>query len=98
VLSVDVPSGLALEDGSIADPAVRAEATLTLALPKAALRGEGAQELVGELHLADIGIPPGVFERLAIPYRSPFSRGPVVRIVERGVAELAEAVSGAAWG
>jgi len=37
VLSLDVPSGLALEDGTIAEPAVWAEATLTLALPKAAL-------------------------------------------------------------
>jgi NAD(P)H-hydrate epimerase len=81
VLALDVPTGLALEDGSVGNLAVRAEATLTLALPKAALRGEDARQLVGELLLADIGIPPSVFERLAIAYRSPFSRGPVVRIL-----------------
>jgi NAD(P)H-hydrate epimerase len=82
VISLDVPSGLALEDGSVADSAIRAEATLTLALPKAALRDEVARAVVGELYLADIAIPPAVFERLAIEYRSPFSRGPVVRLVE----------------
>jgi NAD(P)H-hydrate epimerase len=81
MLALDVPSGLLLEDGSIADPAVRAEVTLTLAVPKTALRGEHSQRLVGELHLADIGIPPSVFRRLAIPFRSPFSQGPVVRIL-----------------
>jgi len=83
VLALDVPSGLALEAGTAGEPAIRAEATMTLALPKAALRAEGARPLVGRLYLADIAIPPAVLERVAIRYRSPFSRGPVVRIVPR---------------
>ena len=56
---------------------------MTLALPKAALRADGARPLVGRLYLADIAIPPAVLERVAIRCRSPFSRGPVVRIVPR---------------
>jgi NAD(P)H-hydrate epimerase len=80
VLSLDVPSGLELEAGRVGSPAVRAEATLTLALPKAALRLEAALPLVGELYLADISVPAVVYERLEIPYRSPFSRGPIVRL------------------
>lgn len=51
VLSLDVPSGLELEQGVVRDPAVRAAATLTLALPKQALKLAAAQELVGELYL-----------------------------------------------
>ena len=56
---------------------------MTLALPKAALRADGARPLVGRLYVADIAIPPAVLERVAIRCRSPFSRGPVIRIVAR---------------
>jgi NAD(P)H-hydrate epimerase len=80
VLSLDVPSGLELQRGRVGAPAVHAEATLTLALPKAALRLEAAVSLVGELYLADISIPAAVYADLEIPYRSPFSRGPIVRL------------------
>lgn len=78
VLSLDVPTGLVLEDGTAAEPAVEAEATLTLALPKSALRAPGARILTGELYLADISIPPVVYQRLGIPYASPFGRGSIV--------------------
>jgi NAD(P)H-hydrate epimerase len=81
VLALDVPSGLDLERGTSRDPAVHAEATLTLALPKAALRVPDAKPLVGELYLADISIPAAVYRSLGIPYRSPFGRGPIVRLV-----------------
>jgi NAD(P)H-hydrate epimerase len=81
VLSLDAPSGVELERGTVGEPAVHAEATLTLALPKAALRFEVARPLVGELCLADISIPAVVYERLYIPYRSPFSRGAIVHLV-----------------
>jgi NAD(P)H-hydrate epimerase len=80
VLALDVPSGLELEHGTIGRPAVCAEATLTLALPKVALRLETALPLVGELYLADISIPAVVYDGLGIPYRSPFSRGPIVKL------------------
>jgi NAD(P)H-hydrate epimerase len=80
-LSLDVPSGLELEHGRVGSPAVSAEATVTLALPKAALRSEAALPLVGEPYLADISIPATVYERLGIPYHSPFARGPIVRLV-----------------
>ena len=53
---------------------------MTLALPKAALRDDRARRLVGRLLLADIAIPPAVLEGVGIRYRSPFSRGPVVRL------------------
>lgn len=80
VLSLDVPSGLELEHGRARAPAVHAEATLTLALPKQSLRLEVARPLVGNLYLADISIPSIVYETLGIRYRSPFARGSVVKL------------------
>ena len=61
VLSLDVPSGLDAGTGEIHSPAIHADATMTLALPKTGLRQTGA-EYVGELYLADIGVPPELYE------------------------------------
>ncbi len=79
VLSLDVPSGLELRTGTLCEPHVRAEATLSLALPKKGLRG-GA-EAVGDLFLGDVSVPPIVYETLGIPHHSPFGAGPIVRLI-----------------
>ncbi len=50
-----------------ASPVVPAERTLTLALPKT-----GLEHIEGDLYLADIGIPPQVYERLGLAVRLPF--------------------------
>ena len=83
VLALDVPSGLELSTGTLGRPHVRAEATLTLALPKRGLRARGAGESVGRLYLADISVPPCVYERLGHPHESPFGAGSIVRIADR---------------
>ncbi len=57
ILALDVPSGLDAASGEAADPAVRAKATVTLALPKTGLVGGLARSHVGFLYLADIGVP-----------------------------------------
>jgi NAD(P)H-hydrate epimerase len=80
VLALDVPSGLELATGVVRSPCVRAEATLTLALPKHGLRAPGATEVIGDLYLADISVPALVYRRLGLEYRSPFGRGPIVRL------------------
>ena len=41
-----------------------AAATLTLALPKTGLSANGAEGLVGELQLAEIGVPPKMYAGL----------------------------------
>jgi len=61
ILSLDVPSGLDATTGTVHDPAVRATATMTLALPKQGLRGDAASSAVGELYLGDIGVPPALY-------------------------------------
>jgi NAD(P)H-hydrate epimerase len=61
VLALDVPSGVDAATGEPFDPAIRASATLTLALPKEGLRAPGAERYVGELYLGDIGVPPSLY-------------------------------------
>jgi len=79
-LSLDTPSGLNLTSGRVGEPTVRADATMTLALPKQGLFD--APEVVGDLFLADIGVPPSVYAAFGIDLTDPFQAGPVVRIGE----------------
>ncbi len=65
VVAVDVPSGLDPDTGA-AEKAVRANLTVTFHKAKKGLLKERAAEYVGELVVADIGIPAGM-EQLAGP-------------------------------
>ena len=71
VISLDVPSGIDSTTGDAPDDHVRPDRTLTLALPKTGL----ATAATGDLILADIGIPAGVYARAGIDYESPFAAG-----------------------
>lgn len=77
-LALDVPSGLELETGILHEVHVAAEATLTIALPKRALRDH--PEAVGVLYLADISVPQNLYAAMSVTYASPFGHGPIVRI------------------
>lgn len=68
VLALDAPSGLDTTTGTIFDPAVAATATLTLALPKRGLLGDAVATHVGELYLADISVPPALYDSPAFPF------------------------------
>ncbi|MCJ7717375.1 MAG: NAD(P)H-hydrate epimerase [Anaerolineales bacterium] len=65
ILALDLPSGLNATTGEVLDPTIRAAATMTLALPKIGLK-KAQKEVVGELYLADIGVPPGLYSRLPL--------------------------------
>ena len=78
VLSLDVPSGLDATTGEAAGVVVRPERTLTLALPKTGLRG-----VPGELYLADIGIPPELYQWLGLSFEPPFGRRHWVHLEEQ---------------
>lgn len=65
-LSLDVPSGVDTTSDIVFDPAIKAAATMTLALPKAGLRAEGVAEQTGALYLADISVPPRPLRRASI--------------------------------
>ncbi len=67
VLALDLPSGLNATTGELPGTVIRADRTLTLALPK-----RGLASIPGELYLADIGIPPEVYHRLGMTFTFPF--------------------------
>lgn len=73
VLSLDVPTGLDVDTGVTAGDVVRAFATMTLALPKPGLLTPAAAPFVGELYLADISVPPGLYARLGLDVPALFS-------------------------
>ena len=59
VLSLDTPSGLDTATGERPGVSVDADATLTLAMPKAGLRGAPG---VGRLFVGDISVPASVYD------------------------------------
>ena len=55
---------------------------MPLALPKKGLRGPGVEAYVGELYLADIGVPPSLYNKpeLGLDVGSIFATGDIVRL------------------
>jgi NAD(P)H-hydrate epimerase len=80
ILAVDIPTGVSATTGEASEPAIRAATTLMLDLPKQGLLTEVARDAVGELFLADLGIPRRVYERFGILAEELFVEGPLVRI------------------
>ncbi|WP_366922922.1 NAD(P)H-hydrate dehydratase [Metallumcola ferriviriculae] len=62
VLAVDVPSGLDASSGKIKGVCVRADITVTFALPKLGLLVEPGVGAVGKLVVADISIPQSLLD------------------------------------
>lgn len=81
ILSVDLPSGMHPDTGEPLGVTIRAAVTVTLALPKRGLMTTRSRALVGELLLADIGVPPQAFDRVGIETRGLFESGDLVRII-----------------
>ena len=80
ILSLDTPSGLDTTTGIPGYPCIRASATLTLALPKTGLLALSARSFVGDLYLADIGVPPELYRRLGLDLGSLFADDTIIRI------------------
>jgi NAD(P)H-hydrate epimerase len=87
ILAVDLPSGLDATSGIVAGPCIRADATLTLALPKTGLLVPAAREVAGELSVADIGVPPVAYARIGVEVGAPFGTAAVVRLDEHRSAD-----------
>lgn len=85
VISLDVPSGVDVDSGEAPGEAIRATATLTLALPKPGLLQLGTQAntqpYVGELYLADISVPPELYTRIGLAAPHIFAEGPLLRVL-----------------
>lgn len=81
ILSLDAPSGLDTTTGKPATPCIRAHATLTLALPKTGLITPQAKSIVGDLYLADIGVPPELYKSLEMDINSPFTSDTIIKVM-----------------
>lgn len=80
VVSLDLPSGLDADTGTVPGVAVTANATLTLALPKVGLLHAEGPVRAGRLYLGDLGLPAALYDRLGITVGTPFAAGPLVRL------------------
>jgi NAD(P)H-hydrate epimerase len=79
VVAIDLPSGLDSESGEGDKGAIQAAATLTLGLPKPALRRARCR---GRLFLADIGLPAALFGADEMAVSNLYRRGDLLEIVE----------------
>ncbi|MFB6294868.1 MAG: NAD(P)H-hydrate epimerase [Candidatus Nanohaloarchaea archaeon] len=75
-VSVDVPSGVDADTGEGLQPHVAADHTVTLALP---FQGFQESEAVEAVRVADISVPPQVYDRFGIDARGVFETGSLVR-------------------
>jgi NAD(P)H-hydrate epimerase len=80
ILSLDAPSGLDTTSGIQGNPSVKADATLTLALPKSGLLTTRAAEVVGELYIADISVPRELYQHFGIEIPNLFESESIVQV------------------
>lgn len=80
ILALDAPSGINTTLGVPGDPCIQASATLTLALPKIGLLTEAALAYVGDLYLADISVPPQLYQRIGVELGSIFGNDTIIKL------------------
>jgi NAD(P)H-hydrate epimerase len=83
ILALDIPTGLNPDTGEAGEPCIRADQTLTLALPKHGLLVRKARKYVGELFLADISTPHEIYAEFGLHRRSIFEQDVIVRLEHR---------------
>lgn len=82
ILALDAPSGLDTTSGTAGRPTVRADATMTLALPKVGLMSESARSYLGDLYLADISVPPELYRQIGLDVPNIFGEDSIIKIRE----------------
>ena len=82
ILALDTPSGVDTTSGTVFEPAIQATATMTLALPKKGLKENNVSKYVGELYLADISVPPSLYNSptLDLKIEYIFANSDIVRL------------------
>ena len=65
VIAIDIPSGLDGETGKVDGPAIRADRTVTMGLPKTGMVREDGLNYCGRIVVADIGFPPAVIDEVS---------------------------------
>ncbi len=82
ILALDIPTGLESTTGNIYSKAIKADATMTLALPKTGMNNPSVKDYVGELYLADISVPLELYEEpsLNIKVSNIFENGQIIKL------------------
>lgn len=80
ILALDAPSGLDTTSGTPGNPCIKAAATLTLALPKSGLLTPQAAGYVGELYLADISVPPELYQHVGVEVPNLFEVDSILKV------------------
>jgi len=81
VLSLDTPSGLNTTTGEFnQELCIKAHATMTLALPKTGLIKENSKGCVGKLYVADISVPPTLYNEIGINSEEIFTGKQIINI------------------
>jgi len=81
VLSLDSPSGLNTTTGDFKEElCIKAFATMTLALPKTVLVQDNTKECVGRLYVADISVPPMLYNEIGINFEEIFKGKQIIGI------------------
>lgn len=80
ILALDAPSGLDATTGFPGNPCIKATDTLTLALPKTGLITREVEDFVGELYLADISVPPELYQQMGIEVPNLFAEDSIIKV------------------
>lgn len=83
-LSLDVPSGYDATTGLAAANSFRANATMTIAMPKFGMSRVENKPFIGDLYCADISVPPSLYQKLDPPI------GPSVIFGESDIVKVGE--------
>jgi NAD(P)H-hydrate epimerase len=81
IIAYDMPSGVDATSGECFAPCIRADATLTLAMPKKVFQTESGHRNSGKVFLGDIGIPELLYNQLAKGSAPDFGNKGVIQIV-----------------
>jgi len=76
IVSLDIPTGIDSTTGKKYNPYVKADYTLTLALPKIGLK----KAKIKNVYLANIGIPNSVYRKLKIKVGNYFSKKDIIKV------------------
>jgi len=79
VVASDLPSGLSADVG-LQGPCVTADVTVALGAPTRGLLPRISHAYVGDLYLADLGIPPAAWQAAGVDDPVVFPHGPLVRL------------------
>ncbi len=81
IISLDVPSGMDSTTGQINSICIKANQTMTLALPKTGFQNPETMKYTGELLLADISVPPLLYKKaFDIDMPDVFRESDIVRV------------------